>query len=220
MVVRDGRSQSDRDHDPNAGISPVQDALTLSGQAGRDRRVELCARSSAWQMTLRSRNLHRPSPDVRPTEPRPTPRRQRSPAAGRSCAALVLVCLGFSLLLGHHVLDRKGGNRPVTGPRSESVNSLGFAWGSLIAPYHPNGPVPRGLPVQIMPRRARSLHRPVEVCIVTTELAGLHKTGGIGTAFLELAKLLAPLKDFAVTVVVTHARREFAPSAVAVQERL
>lgn len=53
---------------------------------------------------------------------------------------------------------------------------------------------------------------PTRVLIVTSELAGLHTNGGIGTAFSELAQTLAAAgngREFETTILVTHLADSF-----------
>ncbi|GAA5867352.1 hypothetical protein JCM3774_003559 [Rhodotorula dairenensis] len=53
---------------------------------------------------------------------------------------------------------------------------------------------------------------PIRVLIVTSELAGLHTNGGIGTAFSELAQTLAAAgsgQEFRTTILVTHLEDSF-----------
>jgi hypothetical protein len=53
---------------------------------------------------------------------------------------------------------------------------------------------------------------PIRVLIVTSELAGLHTNGGIGTAFSELAQTLAAAgngREFETTILVTHLEDSF-----------
>ncbi len=52
----------------------------------------------------------------------------------------------------------------------------------------------------------------IRVLIVTSELAGLHTNGGIGTAFSELAQTLAAAgngREFKTTILVTHLEDSF-----------
>jgi glycogen synthase len=48
------------------------------------------------------------------------------------------------------------------------------------------------------------VEEPARTLIVTSELAGLHKNGGIGTAFSELAAALAGGSEIRVAVLVAH----------------
>ncbi|GAA5839197.1 hypothetical protein JCM11251_003701 [Rhodosporidiobolus azoricus] len=99
-------------------------------------------------------------------------------------------------------------SRPST--RSRNVD---FAWGSILHRFqnHPR------------PARRRSAFpwakhgvatsgggKRTKVLIVTSELAGLHKNGGIGTAFVELAQALAGEDDFEMSILVSHVEETFA----------
>ncbi|GAA5993395.1 hypothetical protein JCM10908_002644 [Rhodotorula pacifica] len=61
-------------------------------------------------------------------------------------------------------------------------------------------------------REAAGAPAPVRVLIVTSELAGLHTNGGIGTAFSELAQTLAAAangQEFETSILVTHLEDTF-----------
>lgn len=102
-----------------------------------------------------------------------------------------------------------------------------FAWGSIIHRFqnYPRRARRRGLhPWQTedrsrqagvsLPRQEDSSRRnkPIRVLIVTAEFAGLHKNGGIGTAFSELAHTLAAAgggRDFETSVLLAHLEDAF-----------
>ncbi|GAA5936629.1 uncharacterized protein JCM15063_001943 [Sporobolomyces koalae] len=88
-----------------------------------------------------------------------------------------------------------------------------FAWGSIIHRFQ-NHPKPaatrKELPWRIGKREALSKSPDqVRVLIVTSELSGLHKNGGIGTAFVELAAALAGEQDIQVSILVSHLESSF-----------
>jgi hypothetical protein len=97
-------------------------------------------------------------------------------------------------------------------PRIPSHNA-DFAWGSIIHRFH-NHPRSAAKRKELPWKRdgtARST-RPdakIRVLIVTSELAGLHKNGGIGTAFLELAEALAGQGDIETSLLVSHLEDSF-----------
>ncbi|GAA6060044.1 hypothetical protein JCM10212_001041 [Sporobolomyces blumeae] len=99
-----------------------------------------------------------------------------------------------------------------------------FAWGSIIHRFqnHPRPATRRnGLPwkrdgtrrggTQLDPSRTG----PIRVLIVTSELSGLHKNGGIGTAFVELAETLAGEDDVETSILVAHLEDGFPAKKVA-----
>lgn len=94
--------------------------------------------------------------------------------------------------------------------RQDSVAPVDFAWGSVLHRFqnHPTRATPRAaFPWTTLPAPpSRAIPR---VAIVTFELAGLHKNGGIGTAYLELATALARSETVNVTIIVAHLASTF-----------
>lgn len=117
-------------------------------------------------------------------------------------------------------------------PSSSSLSSIhkktrdspvDFAWGSIVHRYqnHPRAAQKRS----VLPWRNEGSNGSggvtgggkgegetarIRVLIVTSELAGLHKNGGIGTAFTELAQTLAGEEDFETSILVSHVEEQFA----------
>ncbi|GAA5851549.1 hypothetical protein JCM8547_001130 [Rhodosporidiobolus lusitaniae] len=94
-------------------------------------------------------------------------------------------------------------------------HQVDFAWGSILHRFQ-NNPRPakrrselpwRGDGAKAKSRRGAGAAR---VLIVTSELAGLHTNGGIGTAFTELAQTLAGEEDFETSILVAHVEDSFA----------
>ncbi|GAA6005932.1 hypothetical protein JCM11491_004064 [Sporobolomyces phaffii] len=83
-----------------------------------------------------------------------------------------------------------------------------FAWGSIIHRFqnHPRSAERRRkFPWKSSADATRpGTARKIRVVIVTSELAGLHKNGGIGTAFVELAQALSGEEDVQVSILVSH----------------
>ncbi|GAA6017983.1 hypothetical protein JCM10207_002731 [Rhodosporidiobolus poonsookiae] len=103
---------------------------------------------------------------------------------------------------------------PASKPPQHS-NKVDFAWGSILHRFqnHPRPPRPRReLPWDGGSRELsrRSDGAKTRVLIVTSELAGLHKNGGIGTAFTELATALAGEADIEMSILVAHVEGTFA----------
>ncbi|GAA5987993.1 hypothetical protein JCM11641_005974 [Rhodosporidiobolus odoratus] len=103
-----------------------------------------------------------------------------------------------------------------------STTTVDFAWGSILhrLQNHPQPPPhPQTLPWRVANQFAeRNLKQsptaPTRILIVTSELAGLHKNGGIGTAFSELAQVLAREDNFEMTILVAHLEDSFAVKKV------
>ncbi|GAA5897731.1 hypothetical protein JCM6882_000079 [Rhodosporidiobolus microsporus] len=97
---------------------------------------------------------------------------------------------------------------------STRASDVDFAWGSILHRFqnHPRAARRRGAfpwadgGVATSDRGAGR----TRVLIVTSELAGLHKNGGIGTAFTELAQALAGEEDFEMSILVAHVEDSFA----------
>lgn len=108
-----------------------------------------------------------------------------------------------------------------------------YAWGSILHRFqnHPRPPRERVRFPWSRTKRSRGKRRrsvahtsasskgerndtqpPIRVLIVTSELSGLHKNGGIGTAFSELAQTLAAADnglEFETSILVTHLEETF-----------
>ncbi|GAA6004321.1 uncharacterized protein JCM10292_001423 [Rhodotorula paludigena] len=97
---------------------------------------------------------------------------------------------------------------------SQRARRADYAWGSILHRFE-NHPQPakarRTLPwrdehhqlARRQPPEPPAAHGRTRVLIVTSELSGLHKNGGIGTAFSELAQALAAA-DFDTSILVAH----------------
>ena len=86
-----------------------------------------------------------------------------------------------------------------------------FAWGSLLHRFqnHPRTVPPRA---SLPWKRSGGIEAPsstIRVLIVTAELAGLHKNGGIGTAYTELAAALATRQELEVSILIAHESKRF-----------
>jgi hypothetical protein len=94
--------------------------------------------------------------------------------------------------------------------RQDPAAPVDFAWGSVLHRFqnHPASPTPRAaFPWTTLPAPpTRAVPR---VALVTFELAGLHRNGGIGTAYLELATALARSETVNVTIIVAHLASTF-----------
>ncbi|BGP25204.1 proteophosphoglycan ppg4 [Rhodotorula toruloides] len=109
----------------------------------------------------------------------------------------------------------------------EARQPVDFAWGSILHrfqnypgrarrrrqhPWQAEGKLREAgvsLASQVDPARR---NKPIRVLIVTSEFAGLHKNGGIGTAFSELAHALAAAgggRDFETSVLLAHLKGVF-----------
>lgn len=91
------------------------------------------------------------------------------------------------------------------------ARNVDFAWGSLLHRFqnHPRpSPAREALPWKLS-KHSGARPELTRTLIVTSELAGLHKNGGIGTAYSELAAALAATGDIQVTVLVAHEAKAF-----------
>ncbi|KAK4698400.1 hypothetical protein P7C70_g7876, partial [Phenoliferia sp. Uapishka_3] len=97
--------------------------------------------------------------------------------------------------------------------KRRGFDSVDYAWGSILHRYqnHPRDPLPR----PILPPVAKSRSRKVRTLIVTAELAGLHSNGGIGSAYLELAKSLSRHETMRVSILVAEVESAFSTFQVA-----
>lgn len=95
--------------------------------------------------------------------------------------------------------------------RRAATSNVDFAWGSLLHRFQ-NHPIPSP-PRDVLPWKrsgiARSQDKKTRTLIVTSELAGLHKNGGIGTAYSELAAALATRRNMEVSILVAHEVKSF-----------
>lgn len=95
--------------------------------------------------------------------------------------------------------------------RRAAASNVDFAWGSLLHRFqnHPRPSPPRDVLPWKRSGIARSKDKKTRTLIVTSELAGLHKNGGIGTAYSELAAALAVRRNMEVSILVTHEAKAF-----------
>lgn len=94
---------------------------------------------------------------------------------------------------------------------ASSSSPVDYAWGSLLHRFqnHPKDTAARVIPPWRSSTPKRSVKTPARTLIVTSELAGLHKNGGIGTAYSELAHALADSgKEVQVSILLAHERTE------------
>ena len=104
---------------------------------------------------------------------------------------------------------------PAPPPRIRQ-HATDFAWGSIIHRFQ-NHQRPARRRTELPWKRDQSgaaIRKSkgkgnVRVLIVTSELAGLHKNGGIGTAFVELAEALAGEGDIETSILVSHLEESF-----------
>ena len=137
------------------------------------------------------------------------------------------ICCSIVLVWILHKASQKSSNHDAL-LSNNFANTLGYSYGSLIAPLHNRH---NAIPLDFHVKTATDMRMeaghlravssnqhlsedPITVCIVTPELAGLHKNGGIGTAFLELALLLAAESYIRVTVLIAHPASRFPPGDV------
>ncbi|GAA6049686.1 hypothetical protein JCM3770_004406 [Rhodotorula araucariae] len=124
-------------------------------------------------------------------------------------AAVAALCWSRSCnSAAHHIVPVD----PRTAP------DVDYAWGSVLHRFqnHPRPararrPLPWGADAPSLERRAAHAGASgyaTRVLIVTSELSGLHKNGGIGTAFSELAQLLAAA-DLDTSILVAHLAETF-----------
>ncbi|KWU44404.1 Proteophosphoglycan ppg4 [Rhodotorula sp. JG-1b] len=142
-------------------------------------------------------------------------------------SALVCTLVGYS----RRVCLSSSNSSTLSRSRRNAVQSptaVDFAWGSILHRFqnHPRPPRKREpFPWQAEPSPVAGAAAaagkqgdqdgaaaPIRVLIVTSELAGLHTNGGIGTAFSELAQTLAAAgngREFVTTILVTHLADSF-----------
>ncbi|BGP48791.1 hypothetical protein JCM10450v2_004667 [Rhodotorula kratochvilovae] len=87
-------------------------------------------------------------------------------------------------------------NHPDEALSTSAAPEVDYAWGSILHRF------------QNHPRPAPTGGRRTRILIVTSELSGLHKNGGIGTAFSELAQVLAAA-DLETSILVAHLEETF-----------
>jgi len=106
---------------------------------------------------------------------------------------------------------------PAPPPRIRQ-HATDFAWGSIIHRFQNHQrPATRRKELPWKRDQLRAAIRKskgkgkgnIRVLIVTSELAGLHKNGGIGTAFVELAEALAGEDDIETSILVSHLEESF-----------
>ena len=123
----------------------------------------------------------------------------------RLVRALLAIAIG---LVVHSIWDRLRA-KPIQADTLPSSDTLDYGWGTSIHRFHNHPenyssnatPFPWTLPLQT------SQHR--RIWIVTNELDGLHKNGGIGTAYAELAKHLSQPGAFQVAILIPHEEKTF-----------
>ncbi|KAK4051321.1 hypothetical protein OIV83_002805 [Microbotryomycetes sp. JL201] len=138
---------------------------------------------------------------------------------------LVRLCLiglvGFAIV--HWLRYASDGSHPASPRWQRALQRRGqaadidYAWGSLIHRFqnHPRPPPPRpSLPwtTKSLPKRPSAA---IRCLLVTPELASLHKNGGIGTAFTELAFALGADDAFSVSVLMVQEEDSFPTQVVA-----
>ncbi|KAM0789308.1 hypothetical protein ACM66B_000147 [Microbotryomycetes sp. NB124-2] len=110
-----------------------------------------------------------------------------------------------------------GGSR-LSLQRRAAPDDVDYAWGSLIHRFqnHPRPPKSRpSFPWSSRSPPKRQSSNAVRCLLVTPELASLHKNGGIGTAFTELAFALAADDAFDVSVLMVQDENSFPAQVVA-----
>ncbi|SCV69908.1 BQ2448_1302 [Microbotryum intermedium] len=130
-----------------------------------------------------------------------------------SLLALVLVPLATRVYERLWARSRRisGGNF-LKGRSLSSKSNVDYTWGSLLHRYHnhPDPVTPRiELPWKKNPRLLHPDRTPMSALIVTSELAGLHKNGGIGTAFRELATALASSAIVNVDILIANRMQDY-----------
>ncbi|GAA5953180.1 hypothetical protein JCM21900_006130 [Sporobolomyces salmonicolor] len=147
--------------------------------------------------------------------------------ATRILRYLVLACAVFALCYSRacspasSFLNSSAASAPTARSLRRRAHAVDFAWGSILHRFQ-NHPRPAAKRKELPWRRlgtgdgARAGARiggasegTTRVLIVTSELAGLHKNGGIGTAFLELAEALAGEDDIEMSILVAHIEDSF-----------
>lgn len=118
----------------------------------------------------------------------------------------------FAILL-HLILDHFEWNPLVVTKRAVVAERKAgdYAWGSVLHRFqnHQRSAQPRPPLPWTTHQHPADEERIPRAIIVTSELAGLHKNGGIGTAFLELAKSLSRGKDVDVSILIAHVATAF-----------
>lgn len=139
-------------------------------------------------------------------------------------AARLLRYILYAIVLGYIIVTHRSQRTaapatPSTAThwrRRSNVNAsaIDFAWGSLLHRFqnHPReAPKRPSFPwkTRRWPKKRRAAGQRVSTLIVTAELEGLHKNGGIGTAYAELAGALAASKDIFVSILIAKPADEF-----------
>ena len=133
--------------------------------------------------------------------------------------SLVLVLLGFLLQNVWSRYRSAPARREVeylsAKSSKETLPALDYAWGSAIHRFqnHPELAPESAEPLpwrdQAFRSSASDNSSVLQIWIVTQELSGLHQNGGIGTAYLQLAKSLASEARFNVTILLAQPEDHF-----------
>ncbi|KAM0749285.1 hypothetical protein T439DRAFT_315519 [Meredithblackwellia eburnea MCA 4105] len=132
-----------------------------------------------------------------------------------------LVVAVFAVLVYHFSATR--GNRSLSKRSKSSLlnHKIDYAWGSILHPFqnHPSIPLQKPhLPPKPHNKKQHSSSnnslKPIRTLIVTQEIAGLHKNGGIGSAYLELAKSIASNRGHEVAILLAETIDNFGSEAV------
>ncbi|GAA5910398.1 uncharacterized protein JCM6883_002993 [Sporobolomyces salmoneus] len=102
-------------------------------------------------------------------------------------------------------------SRPLNTALRRRQHTTDFAWGSIIHRFQ-NHPRPAKRRKELPWKRegkGTGAGSTVRALIVTSELAGLHKNGGIGTAFVELAEALGGEREIEISILVSHLEESF-----------
>ncbi|GAA5891062.1 hypothetical protein JCM5296_007365 [Sporobolomyces johnsonii] len=131
-----------------------------------------------------------------------------------ACAVLAF-CYSRACSPASSFLSSSAASSPTASSLRRRAHAVDFAWGSILHRFQ-NHPRPAARRKELPWRRRGAGARiggasegTARVLIVTSELAGLHKNGGIGTAFLELAEVLAGEDDVEMSILVAHVEDSF-----------
>lgn len=146
-------------------------------------------------------------------------RRKRLPRrAGRLLNYLAVAVVVYLLTSWRHTsssLPARALRKPDTpqhSARNSSRTAVDFAWGSLLHRFQNH---PRAAPQRVtLPWKEPGAPTPprqltTQILIVTSELSGLHKNGGIGTAYHQLSTTLGESISNNVSILVAHPAKLF-----------
>ncbi|SCZ89792.1 BZ3500_MvSof-1268-A1-R1_Chr9g10596 [Microbotryum saponariae] len=196
---------------------PPHSSYTVDGPSSLPNSEPSALTSRTGRSTTRSRFSlgRRSSRDVKLRK-----RLYRRPRRVLRWVVLSLLALVF-FLLARRVYERRwarsrrrthNGGYFLKGRSLSSKNGIDYTWGSLLHRYHnhPDPVTPRvELPWKKNPRLLHPDRTPTRALIVTSELAGLHKNGGIGTAFRELATALASSAIVNVDILIANRMQDY-----------